>query len=133
MDELSREQLEEQVELLKQQLGALMGSSQEIGAILSLRHGMTQRLAIILSLLINRAPAPITRDTLHRIFFGDEVDGGPDPRIFNVYMTRLRRILKEVKAEGRIDTIWNAGFKASPELVTWVRELYARYIPQEKK
>lgn len=132
MQELSREQLEEQLVLVREQLGALMGSSQEIGALLSIRHGMTQRLAIILSLLINRAPAALSRDTLHRIFFGDEVDGGPDPRIFNVYMTRLRRILKEVKADGKIITIWNAGFKASPELVDWVRSIYTAQIPQEK-
>lgn len=132
MDELSREQLEEQVELLRQQLGALMGSNQEIGVLLSLRHGMTQRLAIILSLLVNRSPAALSRDTLHRIFFGDRSDGGPDPRIFNVHMTRLRQALKRIGAKGKIDTIWNAGFVASPELVKWVRDLYAERIPQEK-
>lgn len=132
MDELSREQLEEQVELLRQQLGALMGSNQEIGVLLSLRHGMTQRLAIILSLLVNRSPAALSRDTLHRIFFGDRSDGGPDPRIFNVHMTRLRQALKRIGAQGKIETIWNAGFVASPELVKWVRDLYAERIPQEK-
>ena len=132
MEDKSRDELENELELLRQQVKALTGSSREIGALLSLKHGMTHRLAIILSILVTRSPALISRDTLHQLLFGDRIDGGPDPRIFNVYITRLRDILKRVGAKGKIETVWNAGFKASPELVAWVNKLYRKQIPQEK-
>ena len=133
MDELSREELEDLNELLKQKLEALMGCSKELGVIIALRHGMTHRLAIILFILCSRAPAVISRTALHSIFYGDRADGGPEPRIFTVYITRLRNILKRVGARGKIEAVWNAGWRASPELVQWVNELYQQHIPQEKK
>jgi len=132
MEERSRQELEDQVELLQQQLTSLTGSSQQIGVLVALRHGMTNRMATILSILVNRSPALVSRNTLHQLLFGHAEDGGPDPRIFNVYMTRLRKILKRVKAEGKIDTVWNAGFRASPDLVKWVHDLYDKQIPKEK-
>lgn len=130
MDELSREQLEDQVELLKQQLEALTGSDKELGALMALRHGMTKTLATMLYLLVKRAPAVISRQTFHILMYGDQVDGGPEPKIFDVRISRLRSILKELKAKGicphgvKIDTVWHAGYRANPALVKWVNELY---------
>jgi DNA-binding response OmpR family regulator len=130
MDELSREQLEDQVELLKQQLEALTGSDKELGALMALRHGMTKTLATMLYLLVKRAPAVISRQTFHILMYGDQVDGGPEPKIFDVRISRLRSILKELKAKGtcppgvKIDTVWHAGYRANPQLVKWVNELY---------
>lgn len=136
---LSREQeLEDEVELLKQQLSALTGSSQEIGILVSLGYGMTHRLAQILHILIQRSPAIVSRNALHTIFYGDRDDGGPEPKIFAVHITRLRGIIKRwhkvygVDSSLRIDTVWNTGYRASPELVKWVRQLYQDGIPKEK-
>jgi hypothetical protein len=66
---------------------------------------------------------------LHQLLFGDKIDGGPDPKIFNVYITRLRDIIKR-KGRGKIDTVWHAGFRANPELVQWVHELWAEQIKE---
>lgn len=120
--------LEETVELLRQQLSALTGSSQELGVLMALRHGMTHRLATMLYIMVKRAPAVLTRDAFHAVFYGNRSDGGPDPKIFNVHISRLRGVLERVGAEGKIDTIWNAGFRASPELVLWVKGLYKDQI-----
>jgi DNA-binding response OmpR family regulator len=138
MEELSREQLEEQVELLKQQLSALAGTSQELGVLMALRHGMTHRLATILYILVKRAPAVISRPAFHSIFYGDRADGGPEPKIIDVHISRLRSLLKRLNEKGlcppdlKIDTVWHAGYRASPQLVKWVHELYAAQIPKEK-
>jgi DNA-binding response OmpR family regulator len=132
MEELSRQELEDLNELLKQQLQALTGSSKELGVLIALRHGMTHRLAIILYILCKRAPAVISRTSLHSTFYGDRPDGGPEPRIFTVYITRLRSILKRLGAKGKIEAVWNAGWRASPELVAWVNQLYEDNIPQEE-
>lgn len=128
----SREQeLEDELELLRQQLSALTGSSQELGVLMSIKHGMTHRLATILYILVKRSPAVITRTTFHTIFFGDRSDGGPEPKIFDVHISRLRGILKRVDCPGKIDTVWNAGYRASPELSAWVKTLYSQHIPKE--
>lgn len=125
----SREQeLEEEVELLRQQLGALTGSEKEVGVLLALRYGMTHRLAKILHILVKRSPAVVTRNALHAIFYGHQDDGGPEPKIFAVHITRLRKILQRLGAEGKIETVWNYGYRASPELVKWVNQLYAEKI-----
>jgi DNA-binding winged helix-turn-helix (wHTH) protein len=131
MEDRSREELEDEIELLRQQLSLLKGSDRELGVLMALKHGMTHRLATILLILVKRAPAVISRDTLHRLLFGDRSDGGPDPKIFNVYMARLRDIIKR-KGRGKIETVWHAGFRASPELVSWIEELWADQIRQEK-
>jgi DNA-binding winged helix-turn-helix (wHTH) protein len=132
MDEVSREQLEMENELMKQQLSALTGSNRELGVLMALKHGMTQRLAIILYVLVGRAPAVVSKDTLHSLFYADRNDGGPDPSIFGVHITRLRGVLRRIRCPGKIDTVWNAGYKADPDLVNWVKSLYNDSIPQEK-
>jgi len=136
MTVVEEQQLEDRVELLQQQLRALTGSSREIGVLISLRHGMTSRLATMLSILVNRSPAVVSRQAFHSLFYGDRPDGGPEPKIFNVHISRLRGVLVRLEKIhgpiGKIETVWNAGFKASPELVKWVKEQYRKHIPQEK-
>lgn len=124
-------QLEDEVELLKQQLAELTGTSRELGALMALGHGMTRRLATMLFILVKRAPAVISRSAFHSVIYGDRSDGGPEPKIFAVYMTKLRGVLRRVHAEGKIETVWGGGYKASPALVKWVNELYSREIPKE--
>lgn len=132
MEEYSREQLEDENELLKQQLSALTGSSAELGVLMSLRHGMTQRLAQILYILVNRSPATISKNTLHTLVYGDRHDGGPEPIIFANYVSRLKAILRRLDCPGEIVTVWNAGYRADPKLVKWVKKLYDQHIPKEK-
>lgn len=130
MDDLSREQLEEQVELLRQQLEAITGSDKELGALMALKHGMTKTLATMLYLLVKRAPAVISRQTFHILMYGDQTDGGPEPKIFDVRVSRLRAIFKELQGKGmcpqgvKIETVWHAGYRANPALVAWVNSLY---------
>lgn len=132
MDEVSREELEDEVTLLRQQLAAVTGSSEEIGVLMALGYGMTHRLAMMLYILVKRAPAVISRQAFHSVFYGDRSDGGPEPKIFAVNISRLRAILRRSSARGKIDTIWSGGYRASPELVAWALSLYEQQIPQEK-
>lgn len=118
--------LEEEVELLRQQIRYLTGSSQELGALLALKHGMTERLATMLFILVRRHPAVISKAAFHSVVFGHDADGGPEPKIFSVYISRLRSILKELNCPGKIDTVWGSGHRASPELVKWVQEIYTK-------
>lgn len=127
------QELEEEVELLRQQVSQLTGSSRELGALLAIRHGMTERLATMLYILVKRAPAVISKSAFHSVIFGHDADGGPEPKIFSVYISRLRSILKEVGCSGKIDTVWSAGHRANPALVKWVEELFVKAgITKEK-
>ena len=118
------QQLEEEVELLRQQLRYLTGSSRELGALLALKHGMTERLATMLFILVRRYPAVISKAAFHSVIFGHDADGGPEPKIFSVYISRLRGILVQLKCPGKIETVWGSGHRASPQLVKWVEEVY---------
>lgn len=123
---------EEQVELLKRQLEELTGSSPEVGAIMSIGHGMTIRLATILCIFVKRAPAVVSKNALHSIFYGDQSDGGPEPNIFSNYVSRIRAILHRVGCPGEIVTVWNSGWKADPQLARWVRDVYRQNATEEK-
>lgn len=131
MAPVREQELEDEVELLKQQLSALTGSSQELGVLMAIRHGMTKRLAQILTILIKRAPGVVSRDAFHILFYGERPDGGPEPKIFAVHITRLRKLLQRIECPGKIETVWNAGYRASPELVSWVKEKYKTHIHKD--
>lgn len=131
MESENEQRLGEENELLRRQLAELMGTSQELGVLMSLRHGVTQTLATMLYILVKRSPAYVSRVTFHSLMYGDRSDGGPEPKIFDVRISRLRVILKELGCEGKIETMWHAGYRASPELVKWVKDLYDRKIPKE--
>lgn len=131
MEPSRQQELEDENELLKRQLSELTGTSQELGVLMALRHGMTHRLATILFILVKRAPAVVSRSTFHSIMYGDQLDGGPDLKIFDIHISRLRATLKRVGCKGKIDTVWHAGYRANPELVKWIRELYSQQITKE--
>lgn len=133
-DEKTTEQLEDEITLLKSQLKALTGESKELGTLMA--QGMTLCLATVLHILVTRAPAVVSRATLHILFYGDRSDGGPEPKIFDVRISRIRYILKrEARLQGvntgKIETVWNAGYRASPDLVKWVRKLYEANITEK--
>lgn len=125
-------QLEEELELARQQLEELTGASPELGVLTALRHGMTHRLATMLSILVKKAPAVIPRSAFHSVIYGHLSDGGPEPKIFAVHINKLRGVLQRVKCPGKIDTVWGSGYRANPALVEWVNELYSKQIPKEK-
>lgn len=129
-DDKTREQLEDELTLIKEQLKSLMGESQELGVLMA--QGMTQRQATILFILIKRAPAVVSRQTLHILLYGDRSDGGPEPKIFDVQVSRIRYILRREGCNGKIDTVWNAGYRANPKLVKWALELFKTNITREK-
>lgn len=128
MDSQEKQQLEDRIALLSQKLSELSGTDQELGVLTSLGYGMTGRLAFILSVLVKRSPAIISRQTLHSLVYSDREDGGPEPRILAVHIFRLRGILKRLGCPGKITTTWNSGYQASPELVSWVKDLYQKNI-----
>lgn len=123
---MALDNLEDQVELLRQQLAELTGSDAELGMLMSLRHGITLQQATILHILVRRSPAVVSRQSLHMLFYGDLEDGGPELSIFAVQICRLRRILLRVGARGKVETRWGMGYLANQELVRWVKERYTR-------
>lgn len=122
---------EEEIELLRRQLEEFTASTPEVGAVLSLGHGITIRMATILCILVKRSPAVVSKNALHAIFFGNQSDGGPDPKVFNNYLSRLRSTLRRLNCPGEVITVWNAGWKADPALVKWVKKVYRDNMPQE--
>lgn len=125
--ELTREQqLEETVALKDEQLKSLMGSSSEVGALMSVGHGITHRQASILGILIKRAPAIVSRDSLHLLIYGERDDGGPEPKIFDIHVSRIRKLMRRAGIPGRIVTVVNAGYKADPDLVKWARTVFEK-------
>lgn len=124
-------ELADENELLKQQIVALAGSEKEVGVFLSMRHGMTERLAVMLTILVKRSPAVVSKPAFHSMIYGSLADGGPDPKIFAVHIARLRDWLVRVKCPGHIQTVWNTGYRADQALVKWAKEHYAKHIPQE--
>lgn len=126
------QQLEDEVELLRTQLESVTGTSQEVGALLTIGYGMTERLATMLFILTKRAPAVVSKRAFHSIIYGNCEDGGPEPSIFGVHICRLRQVLQRAGVPGKINTIWGSGYRADPTLVSWVKGFFKTYIPQEE-
>lgn len=123
--ETTREQqLEEAVALKEEQLKSLTGSSAEVGALMSIGYGITHRQATILGILVKRAPAIVTRGSFHLLMYGDRSDGGPEPKIFDLHISRIRKLMRRAGIPGRIETVVNAGYKADTELVEWARSVF---------
>lgn len=125
---MALENLEEEVELLRQQLAGLTGSSKEIGVLRGLGRGMSDQMATMLFVLVKRSPASVSRQAFHTLFYGDRIDGGPELSVFAVQVHRLRELLKRRNIPGSIDTLWGVGYKASPDLVRWIKELYNKEV-----
>jgi DNA-binding winged helix-turn-helix (wHTH) protein len=126
MIEENPEQLKLKTELLEQQVAALRGSSQELGALMAL--GMPEKQAIMLSIMVKRYPAVITRETFHSLIYGERADGGPEPAIFGVWISRIRRVLRREKCPGQIEAVWGTGYRVDDETVRWVKNLYKNYV-----
>jgi Response regulators consisting of a CheY-like receiver domain and a winged-helix DNA-binding domain len=125
--EASREQLlEEGIALRDEQIKSLTGSSAEVGALMSVGNGITHKQATILCILIKRSPAIVTRQSFHLLMYGERDDGGPEPKIFDIHISRIRKLMRRAGIPGHIDTVVNAGYKADTELVNWARELMTR-------
>lgn len=123
--ETTREQeLEEAVALRDEQIKSLTGSSAEVGALMSIGHGITHRQASILAILIKRAPAIVTRGSFHLLMYGERDDGGPEPKIFDIHISRIRKLMKRASIPGKIETVVNAGYKADTALIEWARSLF---------
>ena len=109
--EPSREQeLEETNVLLEETLKQLTGSTEDVGALMSVGHGITHRYATLICILAKRAPAVASLQALHQLFYGEREDGGPEPKIFVVHFSRIRKLLRRINCPGRILTVWGAGY-----------------------
>lgn len=124
-------EVQEENELLKQQIAALAGSEKEVGVFLSMGHGITERMATMLVILVKRSPAVVSKSAFHSLIYGGLEDGGPDPKIFTVYLNRLREWLDRMGSGGRIQTVWNTGYRADKDLVKWAKHHYSQHIEEE--
>ena len=114
------EQLRAENAYLKEQIEELT----QVAAVPALRAALrlTDKQARLLHVLTRRANMLTTRETVYRVVFEHpNGDGGPDLKIMDVVLCHLRAVLRDAKAPGRIETIYGAGWKVTPDLTAWVR------------
>jgi DNA-binding response OmpR family regulator len=58
------------------------------------RKRLSPRAIDMFSLLWRRTPLTVTRDHLHHAIHGWREDGGPDPKVFDVYAHHIRQALQ---------------------------------------
>lgn len=100
---------------------ACCGSMSSSGVVVNIVSGAIawgdQRLAVspqmarVMALLVRGAGAIVTRTSIEGDLWGHRLDGGPDStKTVDVYVCRLRRLLREHQAPVRIGTVWGRGF-----------------------
>lgn len=75
----------------------------EFGRVLTRTERMT------LAILIRRKR--VTRDQIHSVLYSDDPDGGPGPKVIDVFMSHIRRKLRPLGIV--IETIYGVGFQLS--------------------
>lgn len=68
---------------------------------------LTSREREVMALLMRREM--VTRAQIHTLLYGDRSDGGPDPKIIDVFICKIRRKLQGTSIE--IETMWGVGYK----------------------
>lgn len=73
--------------------------------------GLTKSEVAVLNVLVLRRVA--TKEAIHTILYGDESDGGPDPKIIDVFVCKMRPKLEPARI--KIETVWGDGYELTAE------------------
>lgn len=104
--------LEHQVETLKEKVAALEAELTEgRKASLPACLRLTAKECALLKMLYERAQ--VTRMTLWNELYSHLPNGGPEPKIIDVFICKMRRKLKPHGIG--IETIWGQGYRMTPE------------------
>jgi DNA-binding response OmpR family regulator len=115
------EQLEAEVARLRALVGELTASDRgvQLRGVLRLSPQEARLLALI------EAKGKASRDAIYGAIFEDIHGDGPELKIVDVIICKLRRKLREQNATGSIQTVWGWGYELSPELGAWLADLTA--------
>ena len=72
-----------------------------------------------------------TKQWLMDTLYGDDPDGGPDPKIIDVYVCKLRPKLRALFGEDAIETVWGRGYRID-EATKAVIRAHSAPPPQEQ-
>ena len=77
----------------------------------------------IINLLMSRRGQPVSKQAIYDgMYFARGADDLPDPKVVDVFICKLRKLLKLYKSPWRIDTVWGHGYQitavSSPKLST---------------
>jgi hypothetical protein len=81
--------------------------------------GLTGRESEFLAAIVQRSPA--TREYIHTVLYGLEPDGGPDPKILDTMISKMR--VKLAPHEIVIETNWGIGYQLSADTLKKCRAL----------
>lgn len=73
--------------------------------------GLTAIETTIINVLLKRSIA--TKEAIHAALYGDDDDGGPDEKIIDVHICKLRPKISPFGLS--IDTVWGQGFRLPPD------------------
>lgn len=115
------DELQAQVDYLKE----LVDELTRVTAVPALQGalGITNKQARLLLVLTKRANFAVSKETVYRAVFEHENGDGPENKIMDVVLCRLRTALRDANAPGEIVTIRAAGWKSTPDLTAWVRSI----------
>lgn len=88
-------------------------NAEDSAAVLMGACGLTPEEASLLAILWRRSPAVVRKAALFDLLFGDRLDGGPEPKILDVVVCKVRRKV-EILA-GCIETVWGVGYRLTPQ------------------
>lgn len=68
----------------------------------------------ILNILAKSSKKPISKSSIHEIVYGNKVGDPASPKVIDVFICKIRKVLKEIGADGYIKTIPNQGYIIEP-------------------
>lgn len=64
----------------------------------------------ILAILIRKRNTLVSRTAIWNQLYSDRVDGGPNPKVIDVYVVKIRKIIKQLGLPFVLETVWGAGW-----------------------
>ena len=112
-----------EVEALRAEVAELRGRLAELladdaAARLQGALGLTASEAQLLAVLWRRSPGLVRKGTLWSALYADEIDGGPDLKIIDVFVCKLRA--KAGELAGEIRTVWGQGYHLTALGANWL-------------
>lgn len=93
--------------------------------------GLTEQQFRILALLVKRGSA--RKVAIYEQVFVRLDGDGPDPKIVDVQVCKLRRALRKIGAEGVVRTVWGRGYAFDPDNESYPQSRSGSGRPKKKK
>lgn len=100
-----------EVRELKKRLGEVIGKAELRAIRKEFGEGLGPYPAKVLIYLRNRGGVPAKQASIHSTIYGDRIDGGPNVKIIDVWVCRIRKLL----GRDSVLHLWGEGYYLSPE------------------